>query len=432
MPIPTNYFRLIYLFYALCVIFPISAVAAQTHTIQINNNQEIEFSYQQPNKNTGDTLLLVIPSEHGTQKAEKNLLDTLPMQSIEVWICNLLESYFLPNTASNLEKIPAIDIQQIIKRLHKKTNKKIIILTTGRGSIPVLRALASWPNKVSPPYITGLILMHPKLFTKTPSPGSIAEVMPSVRKTNQLIYFIQPNQSPFWWNRNISLSGLQQSGSDIYIHSLKNIRNRYYFRADATSYEQQLAAQFPHLIYNAINQIKRYPSKQRMLAKNYKAKPIVTTVKSHRTLSKYKGSPIPPNLNLQSLNGNVYKLQNDTGNVLLVNFWASWCPPCVHEMPSMQTLYNKLNKSSDKVFKIIAVNMAEDKNTINTFLKTKVSVNFDILLDTDGAALKQWKIFAFPTSFIIDKKGKIRYSIYGAIDWLNPDVTHKIQLLINE
>jgi len=432
MTITAHHNRLIFLFYTLCLVFPVSAIAAQTHTIQINNNQEIEFSYQQPNKNTGDTLLLVIPSEYGIQKAEKNLLDTLPIKNIEVWICDLLESYFLPNTASNLEKIPANDIQQIIKKLHKKTNKKIIILTTGRGSIPVLRALASWPTKISPPYLTGIILMHPKLFTKTPSPGLVAEAMPSVKNTNQLIYFIQPNQSPFWWNRNISLLSLQQSGSDVFIHSLRNIRNRYYFRADATNYEQKLAAQFPHLIYNAINQIKHYPSKQRMLSKNYNTKPIVTTVKSHRTLSKYKGSPIPPTLSLQSLNDKSYKLQNDTGKVLLVNFWASWCPPCVHEMPSMQALYNKLNKSSDKVFKIIAVNMAEDKDTIITFLKTKVSVNFDILLDTDGAALKQWKIFAFPTSFIIDKKGQIRYSIYGAIDWLNPDVTHKIQLLINE
>lgn len=432
MPITAHYFRIIFLFYTLCIVFPISAIAAQTHTIQINNNQEIEFSYQQPSKKSGDTLLLVIPSEYGIQKAETNLLETLPIQNIEVWVCNLLESYFLPNTASNLEKIPENDIQQIIEKLHKKTNKNIIILTTGRGSIPVLRALASWPSKISPPYLSGLILMHPKLFTKTPSPGLVAEAMPSVKNTNQLIYFIQPNQSPFWWNRNISLSGLQQSGSDVFIHSLKNIRNRYYFRADATDYEQQLATQFPHLIYNAINQIKRYPSKQRVLAKNYKAKPIVTTVKSHRTLSKYKGSPIPPNLSLLSLDDKFYKLQNDTGKVLLVNFWASWCPPCVHEMPSMQALENKLNKSSDKVFKIIAVNMAEDKKSIQQFIQTKVAIDFDILLDTDGAALKQWKIFAFPTSFIIDKKGKIRYAIYGAIDWLNTDVVHKIQLLINE
>ncbi len=76
--------------------------------------------------------------------------------------------------------------------------------------------------------------------------------------------------------------------------------------------------------------------------------------------------------------------------------------------------------------------MAEDRATINTFLNTKVSVKFDILLDSNGKALKQWKIFAFPTSFIIGKQGNIRYAIYGGLDWFNDDVIKKIQHLIDE
>ena len=439
--IKKHYILSSYLFYAaslyfISALYPNYSLAIDTHSFKISPNLEFDYSFSAPQDNNGDTLLLIFPSEYGLQKADKALLNILPKYNIEVWASNLLESYFLPSSASNLEKIPAQDIQLLIKKLHKKTNKNIIILTSGRGTIPVLRALASWPDAISPSYLTGLILMHPKLFTKTPEPGLTAEVMPSVKNTNQLIYLIQPSLSPFWWSRNITLSGLQKSGSDVFLRPLKNIRNRYYFRKDATQDEQRLAKKYPKLIASAIKQLKRYPSKVRPITKGFQVSNKVTSVKKHRTLSHYSGLPTPPPLKLKYLNSTstdqAYDLSQDKGKVLLVNFWASWCPPCVHEMPSMQALDNRLNKTTKDSFRILAVNMAENKKTINTFLKTKVAVKFDILLDSDGAALKQWKIFAFPTTFIIDKKGNIRYAIYGGIDWLAPDVVKKIQALINE
>jgi len=412
-----------------------SSFAYETQSIKINSDLEIDFNFQAPTKNSGNTLLLVMPSEHGLQVADQTLLENLPNYGIEVWLSNLLESYFLPYSASNLERIPADHIQQIVKKIHDKTHKNIIILTAGRGAIPVLRALASWPDNLSPAYLTGLILMHPKLLTKTPEPGLAAEVMPSVKNTNQLIYLIQPTQSPFWWNRKLTLDGLEQSGSDVFTHPLKNVRNRYYFRPDATPDEQRLTGKYLNLIYSAMTQLMRYPAKARVVVKDVQTDTQATSDKTHRSLAKYKGSPIPPtklSLDILAKENQSYNIQDDKGKVLLVNFWASWCPPCVHEMPSMQALDNLLNKNTKNVFKILAVNMGEDKKTITTFLKEKVSVNFDILLDTDGAALKHWKIFAFPTSFIIDKQGNIRYAIYGGIDWLEPDIVTKIQKLINE
>lgn len=381
----------------------------------------------------GDTVLLVFPSEHGPQQANTTLLQTLPKQGIEVWLSNLLESYFLPSSASNLEKIPPEDIQRLIQAAHQRSKKNIIILAAGRGAIPVLRALASWPDKLSPAYLTGLILMHPKLFIKTPEPGLKAEIMPSVSKTNQLIYLFQPVLSPFWWNKNITLQGLQQSGSDVFFRALKNVRNRFYFREDASPIELQLASKYPKLIYQSIRQLTRYPKKQRPVATGYTAGTHVTSTKTQRTLSAYKGKPTPPPLRLKTLTHKAHALAGDKNKVVLVNFWASWCPPCVHEMPSMQRLANHFKKSQAKdKFRILAVNMAEDEKTINHFLRTKVAVKFDILLDSDGTALKQWKVFAFPTSFIIGKQGKIRYAIYGGLNWFDPDVIQKIQQLIDE
>ena len=129
------------------------------------------------------------------------------------------------------------------------------------------------------------------------------------------------------------------------------------------------------------------------------------------------------------MNNKEVNLNRLKGKVVLVNFWASWCPPCVHEMPSMQHLQNRLFA---KGFTILGVNMAEDVKTVRHFLKTKVAVDFPILFDIDGAALKDWGVFAFPTSYVIDKKGKIRYAIYGGVDWETQDIINKITLLLNE
>ena len=98
-------------------------------------------------------------------------------------------------------------------------------------------------------------------------------------------------------------------------------------------------------------------------------------------------------------------------------------------MPSMQRLSDYF---TGKPFEILAVNMAEDTQTIKKFLHEKVKVNFPILLDKDGQALKRWKVFAFPTSYIIGKQGKIRLALFGSIDWMKADVIEKIQVLLVE
>lgn len=144
-------------------------------------------------------------------------------------------------------------------------------------------------------------------------------------------------------------------------------------------------------------------------------------------LKPYKGKPLP-DFSLLDLKGKKHSLSDYKGKVVLLNFWATWCPPCVKEMPSMQRLQDKYQ---GKDFEILAVNMGEDSTTIEIFLQ-KMTVNFPILLDSDGAILKQWKIFAFPTTFLVDKEGNIAYALFGGLEWDSPEAVAVVEELMKQ
>lgn len=143
-------------------------------------------------------------------------------------------------------------------------------------------------------------------------------------------------------------------------------------------------------------------------------------------LSVYKGDLKQPVLKLKDLNGKIRDLRDYRGQVVMVNFWASWCPPCRIEMPSMYRLKQKMK---GKPFTILAVNMAETKQEVNAFLPPQLRKSFVVLMDTDGKALRAWKVYAFPTSYIIGPKGKIRLALFGAAEWDDAAIVKKINAL---
>lgn len=133
-------------------------------------------------------------------------------------------------------------------------------------------------------------------------------------------------------------------------------------------------------------------------------------------------------LALPSLDGGTVQLEQMRGRVVLVNFWAVWCPPCRKEMPSMARLAGKLG---ERPFTILGVNIGESPDEIRDFLK-QVPVNFPILLDADGANLKPWQVFAFPTSYVVDKQGRLRLGLFGSIEWDAPETVARIEALLDE
>ncbi len=139
----------------------------------------------------------------------------------------------------------------------------------------------------------------------------------------------------------------------------------------------------------------------------------------------YHGSLSSPVIELPDMQGRVHRLADYRGNVVLVQFWATYCAPCRTEMPTMNRLIEKMR---GKPFKIVTVNMAEPVEQVRKFLD-EVPVDFPVLLDTDGSTLGRWKVFAAPANFILDKNGRIVYTLYGAIEWDSEEVVRRLSEL---
>ena len=113
----------------------------------------------------------------------------------------------------------------------------------------------------------------------------------------------------------------------------------------------------------------------------------------------------------------------------MVNFWATYCGPCIKEMPSMARLKQKM---ADRPFEILAIDMAEEQADIAAFLQRhNIKVNFPILLDMQAEVISSWMVSAVPTTFLVDPQGQIRYALFGAIEWDSDEVLDTINKLLN-
>ena len=112
-----------------------------------------------------------------------------------------------------------------------------------------------------------------------------------------------------------------------------------------------------------------------------------------------------PNFTLKSVSGKNLKLSEMTGNVVLINFWASWCGPCREEMPLLNALHKKYEPLG---FTVLGVNVEEQADKAKGFL-SDFPVDFPILLDNTNKVSKQYNVIAMPTTVLVDRDGNVRY-----------------------
>jgi thiol-disulfide isomerase/thioredoxin len=135
-----------------------------------------------------------------------------------------------------------------------------------------------------------------------------------------------------------------------------------------------------------------------------------------------------PDFTLTSLSGQKFRLADLRGKVVMLNFWATWCPPCQEEVPSLAILNKTM---SGKDFQMFAVAIdKEGRNAVEGYF-SRTGVRLPTLLDASGNVGKIFGITGVPETFIIDKRGFIRKKVIGPINWSDPSVIKYLQELIN-
>jgi len=121
----------------------------------------------------------------------------------------------------------------------------------------------------------------------------------------------------------------------------------------------------------------------------------------------------PLEIQLKDVYGNTVSLSDFRGKVVFLNFWATWCAACVVEMPSMDKLHHRFK---DKDFVMIAINLQESDIQVKAFFK-KMKLSFTALLDSNGEVATGLAVNALPTTFVLDKKGRIVGAAIGPREW---------------
>lgn len=325
---------------------------------------------------------------------------------------NLHESYFLSSGKSSLDQIPKTDIDDLIRH-YSKLYPRLYIIGHSRASELILNATRrlQLSDHIKFP---GLIFISPYLQKEVPEVGQKVEYLDTVHNSNLPIYIFQPQRSTRFVPVKGLVEALQVGGSEVYLHPLLNVGGGYQTRSkehwedgDAKAREdfpQQLDKAFAVLAMTDPAPIKAFKPEEKAARKVLDAKLRQVEM-------------VAPALALNDLNGKAHKLSDYKDKIVIVSFWASWCRPCLEEMPSLVALKKKYK---DKL-EILAVNILEEKATIEKFTNP-MKINFPILQDKDSKTVTAWKVYVYPSNYILDQTGTLRYAVTGAIDWQAQDV----------
>ena len=142
-------------------------------------------------------------------------------------------------------------------------------------------------------------------------------------------------------------------------------------------------------------------------------------------LIELKHKPPAPDFVLPDMQNKDHQLSDYLGKPVIITFWATWCPPCIKELPSFNRAWAKL-KDEDIV--LLGVNVNEDIETIESF-KLEYPIDFTILRDENAEQIENWKMTGLPTTFIVDAEGRVVYQAIGEREWDNDIIINKVRAL---
>lgn len=376
--------------------------------------------YQYPA--SGDYLVLWIGGNGWHERTTQLAMD-FAGKGIEVWQIDFAEAMMQSSSRGFLRNLDARYVADIIDAAHQRTGKRIVLLAQAFGTIPLLRGATLWQQrKIHRGKLLGAILFSPDLSTGLPPLGKDPVYLPITHATNLpiMIYQGSLHSSPRQFSQ--LLAELNKSNPHVFFNILPGVNSSFYKEETGVA---------------SLELLKTLPGKSNELFRLFESLPVknssityvqpeqVSSLRPDIQLNSFRGNPLPPAIDLKDASGQKIRLAEYRGKVTVVNFWASWCPPCVAEIPSLNRLREKMQ---GQPFELISINYAESPEKIREFMR-QVSVEFPVLLDPDGKVSQQWNVIGFPSTFVIGKDGKIHYGVNAAIHWDTPEVINTLKAL---
>jgi thiol-disulfide isomerase/thioredoxin len=140
------------------------------------------------------------------------------------------------------------------------------------------------------------------------------------------------------------------------------------------------------------------------------------------------GEPVqPPEFTLEDSDGKTWRSSTLKGKVVVVNFWATWCPPCRRELPSLEVLYKTL---APKGVIVLGINAGESWDKVAAFAADfKPPLTYPLLLDKTGSVLRDWQIKVLPTTYVLSRDGRLALRAIGGRDFTQPDALQDVAAL---
>lgn len=412
----------------LCTLLLMVCVIAVSANTEITLDVHGEKFTLQRFSASGDQLILYVAPGYGFNDRGTATAQNLSKLGIEVWMVDLANNLFLPPGNSSMRSVEGRYVASIIEQAHKQSGKRVTLLSSSYGAIPVLKGAREWQlnnRRLKRPYLNGAIFFSPELYRTIPALGADPEFEPIASATNIPVMIYQSELRNNRWQLDNVIRKLEVNNAVVYRKILPGITSFFYeidTKPDTLKALREIPAEIPQVI--RLLELTPFPLRAANLSQP--GATIHTGVDIQ--LKAYKGGKTPLPLDMVNINGQRVVRNDYAGKVTLVNFWATWCPPCVQEIPSLNRLIAKMKSSN---FELLSINYAEEKTTIAEFLK-KVDVKFPVLLDEKGRAAASWNIIALPSTFIIGPDGKFAYGVNAALEWDSPEVVESLTKLAGQ
>ncbi len=412
-------------FYGWIFIFlPLIAFAGQELEIELDSGNVINIDAYH---SKGDILFVYLPAGKGFGEGYKVTAKQLATKGYDVWALNLHDSYMIPKYKSSINRFDIDDLVNLIVIAKKKSFKNIVFVATGRGAQLALKIAYQWQLKYpNSGFIKGHIFHSPHLLDGRPSLGGMAKYINISKMSNLPTYILLPQFGTKFMRSKEILAQLKQGGSAVFMHHLTGVGYGFHMKKakELSKLSIKAKAGLANTYHQAVQLMKTITA-PKILSPNIDINTNAKVTFSDLLLQKYHGKQNLP-LKLKTLDGKIAQINDYKGQVLLINFWASWCNPCIKEIPSLVRLQQKFKP---KYFKIITINVGESQHKIAKFVK-KIGLTLPILLDESGQAVKEWGVYAYPSNFLIDKEGVIRYGYRGALEWDEQNIINTVQSLL--